>query len=151
MKGGGSGFGSGRFVLAMQEEWVFVTDTTEVSSLGRVRQYVTGHPDSDGYLRISGGRRGAKYNLIHNLVAKAFLGVKQPGQIVRHLNDKREDNRAANLAYGTRGQNYADAVRNGRVDPWCPVRLARLLRVASQGGAWWKGRKRHGFRGKAVR
>lgn len=52
--------------------------------------------------------------LVHQLVALTFLGPPPPGQECRHLNDNKDDNRALNLAYGTRSQNMQDASANGR-------------------------------------
>jgi hypothetical protein len=43
------------------EVWKEVRPGLEVSSLGRVRKYLTGHDDGDGYLAISGGKRGSKW------------------------------------------------------------------------------------------
>lgn len=47
------------------------------------------------------------------MVAAAFIGPKPDGMEVRHLNDIRDDNRAVNIAYGTRSQNMYDSIRNG--------------------------------------
>ena len=134
----------------MSEEWREVRPGIEVSSLGRVRVYVQGHRDSDGYPVISGGKRGAKKLRVHNLVAEAFLGPRPKGQVVRHLNDDKDDNSETNLAYGTRRHNYDDAVRNGRIDPCDQENAARLKAVASLGGQWWRGKKRDGVRGRVV-
>lgn len=134
----------------MPEEWREVLPGIEVSSEGRARQYLNGHADRDGYLCISGGKRGARRWPLHSLVALAFLGPRPSGHVVRHLNDIVTDNSVRNLGYGTRKQNYADALNNGRVNPRCPIRLARLKAVARLGGLWWKGKKRAGLRGKAV-
>lgn len=51
---------------------------------------------------------------VHALVAEAFLENPDNLPLVRHLNDKKTDNRASNLAWGTYGDNAQDAVRNGR-------------------------------------
>lgn len=51
---------------------------------------------------------------VHRLVAEAFLGPLPEGQMTRHLNDIKADNRVANLAYGTQSQNERDKVANGR-------------------------------------
>ena len=51
---------------------------------------------------------------VHEVVALAYLGVRPEGHVVRHLNDDQSDNRPENLAYGTHGDNAADAVRNGK-------------------------------------
>lgn len=47
------------------------------------------------------------------LVAAAFLGARPSGQEVRHLNGHATDDRAVNLAYGTRKENAADREAHG--------------------------------------
>lgn len=49
----------------------------------------------------------------HRLVARAFLGEPRDGQEVRHLNGRRDDNRAVNLAWGTGSENSRDAIAHG--------------------------------------
>lgn len=123
----------------------------EVSDLGRVRRYITGYPGADGYTHVSGGKRGAKPIVVHREVARAFLGPMPAGAVVRHLNDDKRDNARTNLAYGSRKDNAADAARNGKLDFLKqPANLTRLRAAASHGGAWWRGRRRAGQRGKAV-
>jgi hypothetical protein len=58
----------------------------------------------------SGARRQV---FVHDLVAAAFLGPKPEGGQVRHLNDRKTDNRALNLEYGTALDNAADRDING--------------------------------------
>lgn len=58
-----------------------------------------------------GARR--KNATVHSLVAAAFLGPRPAGEDVRHLDGDPENNRASNLAYGTRTQNMADAREHG--------------------------------------
>ena len=55
--------------------------------------------------------------LVHHLVCEAFHGPRGDGQVARHLNDVKLDNRAENLAWGSKTDNRRDAVRNGR-DYW---------------------------------
>lgn len=88
----------------------------EVSSIERVRSYrsvdrETGRPyqmrlavDKCGYLTFraqcdDGRERTIK---VYRAVAMAFIGPCPEGQIVRHLNDIKVDNRLENLALGTR-------------------------------------------------
>lgn len=85
----------------------------EVSSEGAVRLdgknlYI--QRMSHGYLRVN--VRGKRIT-VHSLVALAFYGERPKGYDVRHLNGDRSDNRASNLAYGTRKENIGDAVRLG--------------------------------------
>ena len=41
-------------------------------------------------------------------MAESFIGIRPPEFLVRHLNGEPEDNRAANLEYGTVGQNNVE-------------------------------------------
>ena len=45
---------------------------------------------------------------VQRLIAAAFLGPRPEGQETRHLDGDRLNNRADNLAYGTRSQNQLD-------------------------------------------
>lgn len=70
---------------------------------------VRGHP-MVGLRR--GGRQHQRY--VHRLVLEAFVGPCPAGLMGRHLDDDPANNRVENLAWGTRLDNAADAVRNGR-------------------------------------
>lgn len=60
-----------------------------------------------------GSRSDTVHRCVHQLVLEAFVGHRQPGQEVRHLNGKRTDNTIANLAWGTKRENASDRVRHG--------------------------------------
>ena len=99
----------------------------EASSLGRVRgldrrsgqKFVKGgmiKPSSDGggYTSFSLCRGNKKERVkTHRAVCMAFHGMPEEGACVRHLNGDRRDNRAANLAWGTRAENEADKLQHG--------------------------------------
>ncbi len=53
-----------------------------------------------------------KYVYVHTLVLLAFRGKPEEGQECRHLNDNKEDNRLANLTWGTPTENQDDRRRN---------------------------------------
>lgn len=53
---------------------------------------------------------------IHTLMAESFLNL-EPGQIVRHVNDIRWDNRIENLLVGSHKENAEDRRKNGN-DPF---------------------------------
>lgn len=81
---------------------------------GQVRELRGSHTGS-GYRKVvlvapDGTSHARK---VHHLVAEAFLGPRPVGMQVRHLNDVKTENAAANLAYGSRSDNGHDAVRNG--------------------------------------
>ena len=61
---------------------------------------------------VAGGRR--KKFILHRLLLLAFGGPCPNGQEARHLDCDRDNNCASNLAWGTRTQNMADSIRNGR-------------------------------------
>lgn len=87
-----------------------------VSSMGRVRHRRVGAPilkgdiDRYGYQRVLLNKKRRK---VHRLVCEAFHGLPKVGQEVRHLDGDRSNNRADNLAWGTRSENVQDAVRHG--------------------------------------
>jgi hypothetical protein len=94
-----------------------------VSSLGRVRSFATNrtvgrllvpHVRARNYPTVNlywGRKRSNQY--VHQLVAHAFLGPRPDGAEVRHLDGGRFNNRADNLAYGSKSENALDAVRHG--------------------------------------
>ena len=59
---------------------------------------------------IDGGTRN---RYVHRLVLEAVAGPCPEGMEARHLNGDRYDNRAENLAWGTRQENAADQARHG--------------------------------------
>lgn len=116
--------------------WVPVVGSSqyEVSSDGRVRGIDRDVDDGRGRRRrlkgkeLSPGLNGSGYQhvvltrdgkrrisrRIHQIVCEAFNGPPPADDsVVRHLNDNRVDNRAENLAWGTRSENTLDSIRNG--------------------------------------
>lgn len=91
------------------------------SSEGRIlgpRGWMQGSTNRGGYLNVCLpllGRRGPGRHTVrvHRLVLLAFRGPGCPGQLVRHLNGDRRDNRPENLAYGTNAENARDKVLHG--------------------------------------
>ena len=53
-----------------------------------------------------------KQILVHVIMARAFLGEKQEGYYVDHINGKKADNRPENLRYVTHKQNLRGARKN---------------------------------------
>jgi HNH endonuclease/NUMOD4 motif len=96
----------------MSEEWRPVPDhegRCEISDRGRLRRHYrqavrisTGTRKRNGYYGVSvAGRQEYR----HVLVCTAFHGPKPaPGYEVRHLNGIKGDDRADNLAWGTRAE-----------------------------------------------
>lgn len=105
------------------EEWrtVSVHERYEVSSLGRVRNRVTGRvlaatPRKNGYVSVifKDGKSQKRY-YAHRLVAAAFVGPLEADSVVNHLNFVRHDNRACNLEITTTAENVAYSVAAGRM------------------------------------
>jgi hypothetical protein len=66
--------------------------------------------NESGHMRV---RIGGTLEYVHRLVLRAFVGPCPDGQEVRHLDGNPANNNLANLAYGTRSENIADALRHG--------------------------------------
>ena len=75
---------------------------------------VFSHQDRYGYQKVrlysDDGRQSCR---VHHLVCLAFHGPRPDGAEARHLNGDKADNRAKNLAWGTRLENTADSIRHG--------------------------------------
>lgn len=65
--------------------------------------------------RLPSGRLKTKTLLIHNEVAKLFIGPRPPGLNVLHKDDDRDRNMVDNLTYGTQSENVKNAWANGRM------------------------------------
>lgn len=65
----------------------------------------------DGYLLVH--IPNIKQELVHRLVAAAFLGPCPPGMQVRHGDGTRDNNQIGNLCYGSPRDNTQDAMRDG--------------------------------------
>lgn len=101
-----------------------VSDMGQVRSLGRTATLVDGRtrkkfghilkPTKRRYWCVClSAVRPRKFATVHSLVLAAFVGPRPEGQVGRHLDDNRDDNRLVNLAYGTQSDNMLDSVRNG--------------------------------------
>lgn len=113
-----------------QERWASVPGFDgiyEVSSRGAVRSWVNGRwgirtaprlrsqfIGSSGYPEVGLRLHGKKRNrLVHELVLLSFVGARPSGCVACHANDKRTDNRLANLRWASRRENHEDSIRNG--------------------------------------
>lgn len=84
----------------------------QISSEGRVwsdksQRYLSPVPNSNGYLQIkliaTNGKRKAE--LIHRLMALAFIPNPENKPEVNHINHLRDDNRVENLEWVTKSEN----------------------------------------------
>lgn len=63
--------------------------------------------------RLPGSRQRIALK-VHLLIAAQYLGPRPAGQVLRHLDDDRNNARLRNLAWGTQSQNRADRERNAK-------------------------------------
>ena len=61
-------------------------------------------------IRTLSGRRTVR---VSGVVCAAYHGERPPGHEVRHLNGRRDDDRADNLRWSTHAENCADKVAHG--------------------------------------
>lgn len=69
---------------------------------------------TNGYVYVAFCKDGVHRNCtVHSLVARAFLGAREDGAEVCHVNGVRADNRLSNLRWGTHQENIDDRDRHG--------------------------------------
>ena len=120
----------------------------QASNLGRVRSLDRRVGICHGATRLMRGRilkpagskrnphlyvvlgHGAPGSPVHQLVARTFLGPCPTGQEVRHLDGDPLNNRADNLAYGTRTENILDVYRVGGA--WRKLTVDQVLEIRNR-------------------
>jgi hypothetical protein len=137
----------------MEEIWKDVPNYEgmyQVSNLGRVRslprkilrkngvpQTLQGHVlrpqvcNSSGHLFVQLGH-GNK-NLVHILVARAFIGENPGGLDVCHNDSNPKNNRVENLRYDTRSNNNIDAVKAGRKKALSAEKVRHIRTLLAEG------------------
>lgn len=130
-----------------------ISPTGDIFSLKRNR-WLHPYKDSHGYFQVSlfkNKKRADK--LVHHLVLEMYGEPRQKGQVARHLNGNKIDNRIGNLAWGTRKENVEDMRRhdqmpnhrgesNGRAKlTERKVKLIRRLRSKQKKSLWFLARK----------
>ena len=89
------------------------------SNLGRIRNDGTGrilrvYANTRGYLCLTLRRDNKQVpQMVHRLVAEAFLGGLHPGLDVNHIDGDKTNNCIENLEWCTREENVRHAVHNG--------------------------------------
>lgn len=103
----------------MRDTWITTARNRhyEVNEDGYVRnsrnnRILTNSPNNKGYMTVSLGKR-MPGQLVHVLVAEAFVPGYEPGLDVDHKNGKKWDNRAENLEWCTRSENIKRAFEMG--------------------------------------
>lgn len=112
----------------MKEQWKVIEGypNYEVSSLGRVRNIKTGRVlrlgiTNKGYQQVGLYLNGKnKFQLIHRLVASAFIPNPECMSNINHINGIKTDNRVENLEWVTVSENIKHAYKTGlntRIQP----------------------------------
>jgi len=108
------------------EEWrpIPIAPGYLASNFGRVkhanpsRKPIKPCPDKDGYPRTTLVVNGKKTPLqIHKMVAETWLGPREPGIEVNHIDGDKTNSRVSNLEYVTRKENLHHAIRTGLWNP----------------------------------
>ena len=81
---------------------------TQAGRMRKLRQHPSGHMDVN--LCKEGIQKNHK---VHHLVLAAFVGPRPKDKETRHLDGRPDNNRLANLKYGTRSENQVDLVYHG--------------------------------------
>lgn len=126
----------------MREVWKTIPGfkNYEASSKGRVRssakRWIGGKkilkPADNGngylYVKLFPGENKKRKVYVHQAVLLAFAGARPEGYQAAHLNGKRTDNRADNLAWKTRDENNLnDKVATGSALPDSKVLLIQAM------------------------
>ena len=139
-----------------EERWLPVVGYEgfyEVSDMGRVRslprlvrrgrgtQFVRGRileqiRGCGGYLCVNLYKAGIGHSArVHSLVLEAFNSPRPDGMGCRHLDGNPENNKLANLRWGTQRENREDCVAHGRTTRKLSASDVRLVRARHAGGA----------------
>lgn len=91
-----------------------VSDAGEIRSLPRL-WILKPSKNRGGYLQVvlCDYPRARSTQIVHTVVAAAFLGPRQNGLQVNHVSGVKTDNRACNLEYVTPSENVLHIYRNG--------------------------------------
>lgn len=95
----------------------FVSDDGTVFSIkrqGNCGKILSQHENSNGYLRVPLTNKNVhKQELVHRLVATAFIPNPDNLPQVNHKDGNKKNNNASNLEWCTKSENMAHASKNG--------------------------------------
>jgi hypothetical protein len=94
------------------DEHYYVSEDGDVHSK-YINRSMKHNIDLDGYHRVD---IHGKHMKVHKLVYNTWVGDVEPGKLIRHYDDNRDNNHLSNLVVGTQKDNIADAIRNGHRD-----------------------------------
>jgi hypothetical protein len=113
--------------IEMKEEWraCNLCYGYNISNHGRIKRvktgpgtyigrYLTAYIGTGGYMQVNLSiNRKVTHQMIHTLVAKAFIGERPKGYQINHKDGNKQNNCVYNLEYCTPKENQRHAVRNG--------------------------------------
>jgi len=80
----------------------------------KLKKYISGHKNKRGYFSYTLYNKKGKrtHKGLHQLLAIAFIPNPNNHEVVRHLDDNKNNNSLSNLKWGTIKENIEDAIRN---------------------------------------
>ena len=124
----------------------------QVSNLGKIRSMKKKHilktdfrkDRKNSYFYVQLSKNGVVHNkLVHRAVGDAFLGIKKPNEVTRHLNGDNFDNRLENLKFGSSKENAKDRELHGKTSRGenhghakLDIATVRIIRFLSSKFSW---------------
>ena len=108
----------------------YISKSGKVLSLYGKPHLMNGTLDKGGYRRVGlliekEGKRVQRCFFVHHIVSETFLGKRNDGYVVDHINGNKEDNSIENLQYITNKENISKAHKN--VSPKCKIKSILIL------------------------
>ncbi len=113
-------------MLSVIETWKTHPKWTDyaISDLGRVKRVTQGQRatpgrilktplDTPGYPQVNLSTPKQKHFRVHTLVLETFIGERPYGNVCRHLDGDKTNNKLENICWGTEVENSDDSDRHG--------------------------------------